>query len=123
MQNDFPSFTSLEEFAKSKPKLEDLKTMAERLVENFVADCKISAARLGPEDKRDEQFENAAIMHQYFLLYEEFTFALNYGDIARFEKTLLPWILLFKAMGKHIYATEMEQFLLDTHFACPERLR
>lgn len=123
LQNDFPSFTSLEEFAKSKPKLEDLKTMAERLVENFVADCKISAARLGPEDKRDEQFENAAIMHQYFLLYEEFTFALNYGDIARFEKTLLPWILLFKAMGKHIYATEMEQFLLDTHFACPERLR
>lgn len=118
-----PSFTSLEEFAKSKPKLDELKTLAEKLVSEFVANHNISRVRLNPEAGRDQQFENAALMQQYFLLYEELTFAMNHGDITRFEKVLLPWIQLFKATGKHVYATEMTEFLLDTHFMCPERLR
>ncbi|KAF8337750.1 hypothetical protein F5887DRAFT_1063039 [Amanita rubescens] len=113
VQKLLPSFTSLEEFAKSKPKLDELKTMAEKLVSEFVANHRIST-----------QFKNAALMQQYFLLYEELTFAtVNHGDITRFEKVLLPWIQLFKATGKHIYATEMTEFLLDTHFMCPERLQ
>ncbi|KIL56656.1 hypothetical protein M378DRAFT_89022 [Amanita muscaria Koide BX008] len=111
-----PSFTSLEEFAKSKPKLDELKMMAEKLVSEFVANHRISTVRLNPEAQHDQQFENAALMQQYFLLYEELTFAMNHGDITRFEKVLLPWIQLFKATGKHVYATEMTEFLLDTHF-------
>lgn len=123
VQKLLPSFTSLEEFAKSKPKLDELKTMAEKVVSEFVANHNISRARLNPEAKRDQQFENAALMQQYFLLYEELTFAMNHGDITRLEKVLLPWIQLFKATGKHVYATEMTEFLLDTHFMCPDRLR
>ncbi|KAM6491737.1 hypothetical protein JOM56_012777 [Amanita muscaria] len=92
-----PSFTSLEEFAKSKPKLDELKTMAEKLVSEFVANHRISTVRLNPEAQRDQQFENVALMQQYFLLYEELTFAMNHSDITRFEKVLLPWIQLFKA--------------------------
>ena len=47
---------------------------------------------------------------------------MNIGDIGRLKQCLLPWILLFKATGKHKYATAMEKFLVETHFECPEGL-
>lgn len=123
LQNFLPSFTTLEDFAKSKPKLDDLKSMANEIVRQFVSNYDICAARERPEEERDQQFENAILMQQYFLLYEEFTHALNHGDIRRLERTLILWIPLFKGAGKHMYATAMEEFLVDTHFVCPERLR
>ncbi|KAM6492590.1 hypothetical protein JOM56_012314, partial [Amanita muscaria] len=76
-----------------------------------------------PESERDQVFENAQIINSYLALYEELSYAMNFGDIGRVETCLVTWIPLFKATGKHIYATHLEQFLLDMHFKYPEGLR
>ncbi len=106
VQKKYPQYSTLEDFAKSNPKLDDLTALAENLVEEYVADQRISSMRLNPGSERDEQFENAALIQQYFLLYEELAHAMNSGDIGRLERTLLPWILLFKATGKHKYESK-----------------
>ncbi|KIL57951.1 hypothetical protein M378DRAFT_87211 [Amanita muscaria Koide BX008] len=119
----YPQYSTLEEFAKSKPKLDDLQVLAEKLVEEYVADHRISSMRSNPDSERDQQFENAALIQQYFLLYEELTYAMNCGDIGRLERTVSVWIPLFKATGKHKYATAMEKHLVQTHFERPEPLK
>ncbi|KAF8673878.1 hypothetical protein AX14_005299 [Amanita brunnescens Koide BX004] len=48
---------------------------------------------------------------------------MNVRDIGRVERCLFTWIPLFKATGKHIYATYLERFFLDLHFKYPEGLR
>ncbi|KIL59611.1 hypothetical protein M378DRAFT_14729 [Amanita muscaria Koide BX008] len=123
LQKKYPQFKSLEEFAKTNPKLTDLRAIAKELVTDYVANYKLCSLRMKSESERDEQYENAALVQQYFLLYEELSYSMNAGDIGRLERCLLPWILLFKATGKHKYATAMEKFLVDTHFNCPEPLR
>ena len=123
MRRNHPQFATLEDFAKTKPKLDDLRELARELVNDNVANHELSSQRLKPNDERDQQFENATIIQQYLLFYEELSHAMNFGDIGRLEHCLLPWILLFKSTGKHKYATVMEKFLVETHFECPERLR
>jgi hypothetical protein len=56
---------------------------------------------------------------KYLALYEEFSWAMNFGDIGRVERCLLPWIALFKGTGKHKYATHLERFLTSVHFELP----
>ena len=123
MQRKYPQYRMLEDFAKSKPKIAELKTMAEELAHDFIADYRLEFERSKPRSERDEQFENAKLLQQYLLLYEELSHAMNVGDIGRLERTLLSWILLFKATGKHKYATAMEKHLVETHFECPAPLR
>ncbi|KAI0725760.1 hypothetical protein C8Q72DRAFT_756050, partial [Fomitopsis betulina] len=72
---------------------------------------------------RDQQFENMMLMHQYFLLYEEFCWRTNAGDIGGLEAVLVSWIPLFKATGKHKYASHMTMFLMNVYFVYPPRLR
>ena len=119
----YPEFATLEDFAKSKPKLDVMKAIAKELVDEHVADYTLSWKRMEPAEDRDEQFENASLIMKYLLLYEELAYAMNFGDIGRLERCLLQWIPLFKATGKHKYATAMEKFLVETHFECPEALR
>ncbi|KAF8332942.1 hypothetical protein F5887DRAFT_1080554 [Amanita rubescens] len=124
VQKRYPQYSSLEDFAKSNPNLDNLRALAEDLVHEYVDDGKqLLSMRLNSVSKRDQQFENAMLIQQYFLLYEELTYAMNFGDIGRLERTLLPWILLFKATGKHKYATAMEKRLVQTHFERPEPLK
>ena len=120
MHRNHPQFATLEDFAKTKPKLDDLRELARELINDNVANHELSSQRLKPNDERDQQFENATIIQQYLLFYEELSHAMNFGDIGRLEHCLLPWILLFKATGKHKYATAMEKFLVKTHFEYPE---
>ncbi|KAJ3522613.1 hypothetical protein NM688_g8849 [Phlebia brevispora] len=72
---------------------------------------------------RDEQWENTLLLNQYFLLYEELTFAMNYGNIKRLEACYFPWICLFKATGKHKYSKRMIKHLLKLYYVYPEALR
>jgi hypothetical protein len=62
-------------------------------------------------------------MHQYFLLYEEISFAMNRGDIGHLETLFPPWIYIFKSTGKHKYASHMTKFLTDVHYVYPEGLK
>lgn len=91
-------------------------------MQEFCSTDNISLERLKPELERDQVFENARIINSYFALYEEFSYAMNVGDIGRVETCLLTWIPLFKAAGKHIYAAHLEQFLLDMYLKYPPRL-
>ncbi|KAJ7214687.1 hypothetical protein C8J57DRAFT_1600637 [Mycena rebaudengoi] len=119
-----PLWKSLKDFVDSKPTSAQINEMAEYLAENYVSGgtVDIYAVRSRPTFVRDKQNENTKIMHQYFLLYEELSFAMNQGDIGRLETTFLPWSSIFRAVGKHKYSTHMIKYLTDVHFVYPPRL-
>lgn len=119
-----PARTSLESFAESVPSFEQLKEIADQLAVCYVGsgDNDIFEEHLRPISNWDQQKENIEWMHQYFLLYEELTWAMNAGDIGLVETVFPPWIYLFKATGKHKYASQMIKFLANVHFVYPKRL-
>ena len=115
--------TSLELFAKSQPELEDLKKMANKLALEYANWEDLPSDWMKPSSERDEIFENSKLTLTYLALYEEFSWAMNVGDIGRVERCLLPWIALFKGTGKHKYATHLELFLTSVHFELPVAAR
>ncbi|KAL1669501.1 hypothetical protein GGF50DRAFT_44204, partial [Schizophyllum commune] len=109
-------YSSLDEFAALKPSLDDLEAAASSLVLSHVPHgCDTYDARHKPSAARDGVFENTALIHRYFLLYEELSDAMNTGDIGRVEVVFAPWVLLFKATGKHKYANAMIKSLSILH--------
>ncbi|KAF7969309.1 hypothetical protein HWV62_27741 [Athelia sp. TMB] len=121
-----PVCTTLEEFAATKPSREQLSALAEHLALHYVAGYEANIFEMRAEhalSERDCQRENILLMQQYFLLYEEITFAMNYGDIGRLETLWPAWIYIFKATGKHKYAAHMTSFMTDIHFVYPEGLK
>ncbi|KAJ6567851.1 hypothetical protein B0H10DRAFT_2200069 [Mycena sp. CBHHK59/15] len=108
-----PQWTSLQAFADSKPSLELIMTISNYLASHYVA---------GAETLNIFELRQRPI-HQYFCLYEELSFAMNFGDIGRVETLFPPWIYIFKAVGKHRYATHMVKFMTDVHFVYPAPLR
>jgi hypothetical protein len=119
-----PAWTSLEIFAKSEPSEPLIDDMANHLAEQYVAggDVDLYMTRSKPAASRDEQHENILLLHQYLLLYEETSFAMNRGDIGRLETVFPPWIAIFRAVGKHKYSAHMTKYLTDIHFVYPPRL-
>lgn len=116
---------SLESFTKSRPRWKDIEEISTKLVGNYVGggDNDIFEQHGQLPASRDQQRENMLLMHQYFLLYEEISYAMNVGDIGHIETLFLPWIYLFRATGKHKYANQMVKFLTDVHFVYPKGLR
>ncbi|KAF9471647.1 hypothetical protein BDN70DRAFT_869092 [Pholiota conissans] len=117
------AFTDIEEFAKSKPTFEDLCMMANLMAINYVASDDLHDLQEKSSQHRDKEYENSLIKQQYFLLYEEISHAMNFGDIGRVETCFLPWMLIFAGCGKHKYATEMRRYLENVHFLYPEGIR
>ncbi|KAJ7090155.1 hypothetical protein C8R44DRAFT_835959 [Mycena epipterygia] len=96
-----PQWTTLQKFADSKPSFELITEISDYLASHYVAgaeDLNIFELRQWPVKERDQQHENVLQMHQYFALYEELSFAMNFGDIGRVETLFPPWIYIFKAM-------------------------
>ncbi|KAJ7731384.1 hypothetical protein B0H16DRAFT_1665276 [Mycena metata] len=121
-----PLWTSLQVFADSKPSFALVTEISDYLASHYVAgaeDFNIFELRQRPVHERDKQHENTLQMHQYFLLYQELSFAMNYGDIGRVETLFPTWIYIFKAVGKHKYASHMLKFMTDLHFVYPPPLR
>ncbi|KAH7904953.1 hypothetical protein BJ138DRAFT_1138408 [Hygrophoropsis aurantiaca] len=117
-----PTCKTLEGYAQMKPTFDDLKNIAERLAREYVGNYKLRRARRQPNERRDMQYENSLLINKYFLLYEELSHAMNTGDIGRVETCTVAWALIFKATGKHKYATFMTDFLINVHFVYPEGL-
>ncbi|KAF6764718.1 hypothetical protein DFP72DRAFT_799188 [Ephemerocybe angulata] len=116
--------STLEDYAKTGPTWEAVVSMSERVTLAHVATGNIEEEmRSKPDGERDKQLENMLIRQQLFLLYEEITYAMNYGDIGRVETCLVPWILIFIGCGKHKYAAEMTKYLENVHFIYPKGLR
>ncbi|KII86191.1 hypothetical protein PLICRDRAFT_114818 [Plicaturopsis crispa FD-325 SS-3] len=101
-------FTTLDEFAKSRPSWETLQELASQLSREEVANPEQwSSLRQEKADVRDEQRENSLLRQQYFLLYEELVYAMNEGDIGRVETCFMPWAFIFRGCGKHKRAIRM----------------
>ncbi|KAJ6607144.1 hypothetical protein B0H10DRAFT_2307406 [Mycena sp. CBHHK59/15] len=122
-----PAWTSLEAFAASKPSFELLEEISNYLASHYVTgaeDLNIYEVHQKPADERNQQqHENILQIHQYFPLYEEMSWSMNYGDIGQIETCFPPWIYIFKATGKHKYAAHMVKFMTDVHFVYPPPLR
>ncbi|KAJ3473067.1 hypothetical protein NLI96_g13148 [Meripilus lineatus] len=116
---------SLDEWAESKPSMDDIQNIAGSIVQNFIEGDGINIFELQnqPTDRRDQTLENAMRTHNYILLYEELTYALNAGDIGRVETLFIPWIQIFRSCGKHKYGNNMLRFMHSLYQVYPERLR
>ncbi|KAG1850877.1 hypothetical protein F4604DRAFT_1592699, partial [Suillus subluteus] len=71
----------------------------------------------------DKRFENQVLRNRDELLYIDLCQAMNAGDIGRVEASFLPWIYMFKATGKHKYATQILHFLTNLRYNYPGELR
>jgi len=116
-------YTSLEAYAPSNPTFEELQMIANTVARNYIANYQLRRMRNQTDSPRDQQYENALLLNKYTLLYEELSYAMNQGDIGRIESCIVVWILIFKATGKHKYASQMTEFLCNVHFNYPEGLR
>ncbi len=116
--------SSLESWASSRPSVAEIEEVARRLVLNYVEDgIDIHGLRSRSSDIRDKVQENTMRTHNYLLLYEELSYALNAGDIGRFETLVVPWVLLFRGTGKHKYGTQTLRFMHALYFIYPDGLR
>jgi hypothetical protein len=116
-------FKTLEDFTASNPSWDYLEKISYRLAVEHVAGPDMSARSAETEQLRDELHENMLLRQQYFLLYEQMSFALNMGDIGRVETLFLPWMYIFQGCGKHKYAAEMKRYLENVHFIYLKGLR
>ncbi|KAG2029197.1 hypothetical protein BDR03DRAFT_881556, partial [Suillus americanus] len=117
-----PSHVDLDAFTASELLFDDLLAMADVIAKAYVADHRLRRMRSKNVTQRDGEYENALLLNKYMLLYEELSFAMNMGDIGRVETCIVAWILIFKATGKHKYATHMSDFLCNVHFVYSDGL-
>ena len=115
---------SLEGFASTEPTWDNLVKLFHTLCQEYIS----SMHTLSEEQEKaakewDQQNENIKLLHQYLLLYEDISHAMNEGDIGHVETLFLPWMWIFWSCGKHKYATEMHQHLENMHFIYPKGLR
>ncbi|KAI0309160.1 hypothetical protein OF83DRAFT_1179950 [Amylostereum chailletii] len=113
--------TSLEAWEETRPSWDEVVALSEAVVERYIADGTFERDK--DPKTGDIDFENSQIRNEVYLLYEEITYGMNQGDVGRVEEALVSWIFIFKATGKHKYASQMEKFLLNVHFLYPPRLR
>lgn len=118
-------FKTLEEWAESKPSLGDIEEIANCLAADYAEGDGLNLFQFAMQDPsaRDQVHENTLRTHNYLLLYEELSYAMNAGDIGRIETLLTAWIPIFCMTGKHKYGTRTLRFFHALYFVYPERLR
>lgn len=118
-----PAWTSLEKFAESEPSWDLIIEISHSIIENYVGTMeKLSKMRLGEEVERDAVFENQILRNRDELYYLDMTYAVRVGDIGHIEASLLHWTYMFKACGKHKYASHTLQFLFQLNDFYPPEL-
>ncbi|KAH7913660.1 hypothetical protein BJ138DRAFT_1001804, partial [Hygrophoropsis aurantiaca] len=119
-----PQWTTLEEFAAAEPSWDSIVKVSETIVQKYVAGgTLLRGFRAKPSGERDRRFENQLLRNRDELLYVDLCHAMNSGDIGRVEASFLPWIYIFKAVGKHKYAAQMSQFNTHLKYKYPEGLQ
>ncbi len=116
---------SLQEWAETKPSFADVQAVADCLACDYVEGewLDLHERSLQRAEERDVVLENTTRVHNYLLLYEELSYAMNAGDIGRLEILLGSWVPLFRAAGKHKYGTQTLRFFHSLYFVYPDRLR
>ncbi|PCH39771.1 hypothetical protein WOLCODRAFT_88293 [Wolfiporia cocos MD-104 SS10] len=112
----------LEVWAASRPTLNEIQSITIILAKKYLPDKNASDAFFNPSEQQDQVHNNISMREQYFLLYEELSYALNAGDIGHVETCFILWAFIFKGCGKHKYATHLIRFLYDLHYVYPHGL-
>ena len=116
-------WTSLKLFAKSNLSWQLIEDMSRNIVGKYVGTTPVvSRAWRKPANQRDDVFINQILRNYNELLYVETSHAMNAGDIGRIEDTFLQWIYLFRATGKHKYASQMLRFMFNLKDIYPSEL-
>jgi hypothetical protein len=119
-----PAWTTLEAFVAAEPSWDLIKKMSETIVEKYVATTpNLSVLRDRPLNQWDCRFENQILRNQDELLYVELCHAINAGDVGRIKSSFVPWSYIFKATGKHKYASQIVRFEQDLKHKYPPELR
>ncbi|KIK82496.1 hypothetical protein PAXRUDRAFT_153718 [Paxillus rubicundulus Ve08.2h10] len=113
------TWVNLEMFTSSEPGLDKLKQIADELALEYVVSHRLYQLWNREPKERNMQFKNTLLLNKYFLLYKELSYSMNHGDIVRVEMSIMTWIPILKAIGKHKYAMHMTTFLLNVHFVYP----
>jgi hypothetical protein len=117
-------FSSLQEFANKCPTWDHIKTIALAVVDEFIPDVgQLASLHDDDPEGRDHEFENNLAFNLYAGMYEELSYAMNYGDIGRVEMCLLQWVPLFEAVGKKKYAHQTLKLVYDLNHVFPDRMR
>ena len=117
-------FSSLQAFANTHPPWDLVREVALEVSQRFIP----SAHKLGSmsdegAETRDQQMENNLAFNLYAGMYEEITYAMNYGDIGRVEMCLLQWVPLFEAVGKRKYAHQTLKLVYELNHVFPAQMR
>ena len=124
VQERWPECDDLDDFAGLEPTLEDFEYIVHKAAKKFGSSSTAREDyRFEDEKNRDHQYENLLIRIDYILLYEELAYSIRCGDVGRIETCLRRWIPIFRATGKHKYASHLLEFMVDVHFVYPESLR
>lgn len=117
-------FSDLQGLAESKPTWDDIKKIASVVADTFIPDIRrLTSLCKGDPNNRDHEFENNLAFNRYATMYEEITYAMNYGDIGRVELCLLQWVPLFEAVGKKKYAYQTLKLVYELNHLFPEKAR
>ncbi|KAI0705899.1 hypothetical protein BC835DRAFT_1403706 [Cytidiella melzeri] len=118
-------YLTLDKWAEAKLTLEVIEKFAEQLVTQYVKGKGTNLYQMKNRSavQHDKQHKNTMRTHHYLLLYEEVLYSMNKGDIGRLEMMFLPWIQIFRAVGKHKYANRMLLFMHQLYNVYPDSLR
>lgn len=117
-------FSSLQEFADTRPTWDSIKVVAKEVAEEFIPNAQKLASLCNADlENRDQVLENNLAFNLYAGMYEEITYAMNYGDIGRVEMCLLQWVPLFEAVGKRKYANQTLKLVYELNHVFPARTR
>ena len=113
-------FSSLQKFVDTCPTWDLIKEVALEVANEFIPNIRRLASLRGEDLKnRDQELENNLAFNLYAGMYEEITYAMNYGDIGRVELCLLQWVPLFEAVGKRKYANQTLKLVYELNHIFP----
>jgi hypothetical protein len=115
--------SSLKSFSEVGPSWKTIVNMSETIVEKYIASTPTLAdMRTKANSERDKIFENQTLRNRNGFLYLDMRHAMKTGDIGHVEALSLPWIYIFKATGKHKYASHFARFLKQLFKVFPKDL-
>jgi hypothetical protein len=116
-------WSSLKSFLEAGPSWKTIVNISETIVEKYIASMPTLAdMQTKTNSKRDKILENQTLHNHDGYLYLDMRHAMKTRDIGHVEMLSLPWIYIFKAIGKHKYASHLARFLKQLLKIFPKEL-
>jgi len=106
------SVQSLSDYAAQKPSWDAIVDLSYCLATKY----------LDSSDTADIEVQNNTLILGRLVYYVEICHVMKHGDIGRVEQSFMHWVVVFKSVGKHKYATHIVKMVNDMHYVYPDRL-